>query len=219
MLGRLDFCDFWIRWIKGCLESAYVSVLVNGNPIREFIPRKGLRQGDLLATFLFLIVAEGLVGVSRMAEEKNLIDSLEVGRAKVKVSMLQYTDDTLFFYEANTKSVFNIKGILQCFELSFGLRVNFLKSRIGRTGLDQISLQRFAVILNYDVMVSPFVYLGLPVGGRHKRGAFWNGVIEKVQARLSRWKGKCLSMTGRICLIKYVLSSISLFYMSLFKLP
>jgi len=154
-----------------------------------------------------------------MAEEKNLIDSLEVGRAKVKVSMLQYTDDTLFFYEANTKSVFNIKGILQCFELSFGLRVNFLKSRIGRTGLDQISLQRFAVILNYDVMVSPFVYLGLPVGGRHKRGAFWNGVIEKVQARLSRWKGKCLSMTGRICLIKYVLSSISLFYMSLFKLP
>ncbi|XP_068474816.1 uncharacterized protein [Phaseolus vulgaris] len=217
--GRLDFCDLWIRWIKGCLESAYVSVLVNGNPIREFIPRKGLRQGDLLATFLFLIVAEGLVGVSRMAEEKNLIDSLEVGRAKVKVSMLQYTDDTLFFYEANTKSVFNIKGILQCFELSFGLRVNFLKSRIGRTGLDQISLQRFAVILNYDVMVSPFVYLGLPVGGRHKRGAFWNGVIEKVQARLSRWKGKCLSMTGRICLIKYVLSSISLFYMSLFKLP
>jgi len=59
----------------------------------------------------------------------------------------------------------------------------------------------------------------MPVGGNHKRGDFWNGVIEKVQARLSRWKGKCLSLAGRICLIKFVLSSIPLFFMSLFKLP
>jgi len=154
-----------------------------------------------------------------MAEEKNLIDSLEVGRDKVKVNMLQYADDTLFFCEANTKSIFNIKEILQCFELSSGHRVNFLKSRIGETGLGQLSLWRFAAILNCDVMGSPFVYLGLPVGGSHKRGDFWNGVIEKVQARLSRWKGKCLSLAWRIYLIKSVLSSIPLFFMSLFKLP
>jgi len=120
MLRRLRFCDRWIRWIKGCLESASVSVLVNGSPTTEFFPRKGLRQGDSLAPFLFLIVAEGLAGVARVAEEKKLIDSLEVGKDKVKVNMLQYADDTLFFCEANTKSVFNIKAILQCFELSSG---------------------------------------------------------------------------------------------------
>jgi len=153
---------------------------VNGSPTKEFFPMKGLHKGDTLAPFLFLIVAEGLVGVSRMAEEKNLIDSLEVGRDKVKVNMLQYADDTLFFCEANTKSIFNIKAILQCFELSSRLRVNFLKSRIGRTGLSQLSLRCFAVILNCDVMVSPFVYLVLPIGGSHKRGDFWNVVIEKV---------------------------------------
>jgi len=76
-----------------------------------------------------------------MAEEKNLGDSLEVGKDKVNISMLQYADDTLFFYEANTKSIFNIKAILQCFELFSGLRVNFLKSRIGRMGLSQLSLR------------------------------------------------------------------------------
>ena len=65
----------------------------------------------------------------------------------------------------------------------------------------------------------PFVYLGLPVGGSHKRDDFWNGVIEKVKTRLSRWKGKCLSLAGRVCLIKSVLSSILLSFMSLFKLP
>jgi len=164
-------------------------------------------------------VAEGLAGVTRVAEEKKLIDSLEVEKDKVKVNMLQYEDDTLFFCEENTKSVFNIKAILQCFELSSGLRVNFAKSRIGETGMDQVTLQCFAAILNCDTLVSPFIYLGMPVGGSHKRDAFWNGVIEKVQARLSRWKGRSLSMAGRICLIRSVLSSIPLFFMSLFKLP
>jgi len=81
-------------------------------------------------------VAEGLARVSKIATEKNLIDSLEIGRKKVKVNMLQYVDDTLFFYEANTKSVFNIKTALNCFELCYGLKVNFLKSKIGRLGID-----------------------------------------------------------------------------------
>ena len=110
--------------------------------------------------------------MARVAEEKKLIDSLEVGKDKVKVNMLQYVDDTLFFCEANTKSVFNIKAILQCFELSSGLRVNFMKSRIGGTGLDQVVLQQFTTILNCDTMVAPFIYLGMPVGGSHKRGDF-----------------------------------------------
>jgi len=43
MLRRLGFCDCWIRWIKGCLESVSVSVLANGSPTREFFSRKGLR--------------------------------------------------------------------------------------------------------------------------------------------------------------------------------
>ena len=57
-------------------------------------------------------MAEGLAGVTRVAEEKKLIDSLEVGKNKVKINMLQYANDTLFFCEANTKSVFNIRAIL-----------------------------------------------------------------------------------------------------------
>jgi len=172
MLRRLGFCDRWIRWIKDCLELASVSVLVNGSPTREFFPRKGLRQGDPLALFLFLIVVERLVGVIRVAEEKKWIDSLEVGKDKVKVNMLQYADDTLFFCEANAKSVFNIKAILQCFELPSGLRVNFGKSRIGGMGMDQVVLQWFASILNCDTMGVPFIYLGMLVGGSHKRGNF-----------------------------------------------
>jgi len=218
MLERVGFCGKWIRWIKRCLESFSVSVLVNGSPTKEFLPKRGLRQGDPLAPFLFLIAAKGLAGVSRMAVEKNLIDSLEIDREKVKVNMLQYADDTLFFCEANVKSVFNIKATLYCFELSFGLKVNFLKSKLGGLGVEQIMIQCFAAILNCEVMETSFVYLGMSVGGCHKRKAFWDGVVGRMKKSLSRWKGRFLSLAGRICMIKLVLSFIPLFYLSLFKM-
>jgi len=46
MMGRLGLCGKWVQWIRVCLESATVSVLVNGSPTKEFKPTRGLRQGD-----------------------------------------------------------------------------------------------------------------------------------------------------------------------------
>jgi len=68
-------------------------------------------------------------------------------------------------------------------------------------------------------MKTPFKYLGLLVVGSHKRVSFWEGVIERVKSRLGRWKGRFLSLAGRVCLSKSVLSSIPLFYISMYKLP
>ena len=80
MMKRLGFCPRWICWIEGCLKSASVSVLVNGSPTKEFIPQRGLRQGDPLAPLLFNIVAEGLTGLMREALDKSLFSSFLVGQ-------------------------------------------------------------------------------------------------------------------------------------------
>jgi len=94
-----------------------------------------------------------------------------------------------------------------------------MKSKLGGVGVEQISIQHFATILNCEVMTIPFVYLSLPIGWCHKKKEFWTGVVDRVKRRLSSWKGRLLSMAGRICLIKSVLCSIPLFYLSLFKMP
>ncbi|KHN21251.1 LINE-1 reverse transcriptase like, partial [Glycine soja] len=128
MLRRMGFCDRWLSWIEGCLKSASISILVNGSSSSEFIPQRGLRQGDPLAPLLFNVVMEGLNGLLREAMEKNLFQGLLVGRNEMEVSILQYADDTIFFGKTSMENFKAIKVILRSFELVSGLKINFSKS-------------------------------------------------------------------------------------------
>jgi len=69
------------------LKSATISILINGSPTREFKPKRGLRQGDLLAPSLFLIVAEGLAGLVREATRIGVLEGVRVGHNGVEVSL------------------------------------------------------------------------------------------------------------------------------------
>ncbi|GJW85727.1 hypothetical protein Tco_0158872 [Tanacetum coccineum] len=73
--------------------------------------------------------------------------------------------------------------------------------------------------IGYSILHTPFNYLGVKVGGIMSRLSSWDDAIAKLSARLSKWKLKSLSIGGRLTLIKFVLSSLSLYYMSSFKVP
>ena len=111
--------------------SSWSSILVNGSPTRDFKCSKGLCQGDPLAPFLFLVVAEGLSGLMREASAKGYYKDYKVGNGSYAVSLLQYADDTIFFGDVDQRNVFTIKTILRFFELVPGLKVNFHKSNFG----------------------------------------------------------------------------------------
>jgi len=65
------------------LETATISILVNGSPTEEFKPSRGLRQGDPLTSFLYLVVAEGLVGLVRQAVKTNMLFGLKIERRSI----------------------------------------------------------------------------------------------------------------------------------------
>ena len=219
MLRRLGFHDKWILWVKGCLVPSFVSVLVNGSPTEEFKPSRGLRQGDPLAPFLFLVVAEG-PRLVRQALRMKVLRGVKVGgRNNVECCLLQFENDTLFLCEDSFYNIFAIKAILRCYEIVSGLKVNFHKSKLAGISVDSYALSTYAKTLNCNTMQLPFQYLGVEVGGNPKKKQFWESVVKKLEARLSSWKGRFLSMADRICLLKSVFTAIPLFYQSVFKAP
>ena len=138
------------------------------SPSAEFIPQRGLRQGDPLAPLLFNIVAEGLNRLMRQSVEKNLFRGFPVGRNKVDISILQYVDDTIFFGEASMENTKAIKSILRTFELASGLKINFAKSSFGAIGMPESWKQNAANFLNCSLLSIPFCLLGDTHWGKPK---------------------------------------------------
>ncbi|GLT51328.1 hypothetical protein SLA2020_247510 [Shorea laevis] len=121
MMDRLGFGNKWRDWIMECLSTARISVLINGSPTEEFKMGKGLRQGDPLSPFLFLMIAEGLNGLVQKAVTEGMFRGVEIGRRGLAVALLQFADDTIIMGKADTENVFMVKTILRWFELMSGL--------------------------------------------------------------------------------------------------
>ncbi|CAL5355041.1 unnamed protein product [Camellia sinensis] len=219
MLKKLGFGAKWVNWMKECITSTRVSVLVNGSPTEEFSPQRGLRQGDPLSPFLFNLVAEGLHLLLSRACELNLIKGVKVGSKGVLLSHLQFADDSLLFCEAEVEEVRKLKRVLRCFEILSGLKINFHKSAVCGVGVSTARMNEMAAVLNCKVKKLPLTYLGLPLGANPRKKATWKPVVDKVKSKLAGWKRKMLSFAGRLILVKTVTSALPVFYLSLFKLP
>ncbi|GMQ09292.1 hypothetical protein CsSME_00052717 [Camellia sinensis var. sinensis] len=113
----------------------------------------------------------------------------------------------------------NIKRILRCFELIFELRINYHKSVISGVGVQDDLLADIAGRLNCKCQKLSFKYLGMPLGANPGRLKTWKPIVDRVKVKLASWKRRFLSLAGRLTLIKAVLSSLPVYYLSLFKMP
>nr|GEX11649.1 hypothetical protein [Tanacetum cinerariifolium] len=123
---------------------------------------------------------------------KGLFKGVSLADNEVNLSLLQYADDALFFGEWSRSNANNLILILKCFKDALGLKVHLDKSRIFGVGVD---------INEAEVVASSLGCLPGP----------------SLLNKLSAWKAKSLSIGGRLTLIKYVLGSIPIYYLSLFK--
>jgi len=124
-------------------------------------------------------MVEGLAGLIRQAVKANLLSGIKIGSKEVELCFLQFADDTLFLYKNTFNNVVTLKAILMGFELASGLKINFHKSKLTSINVQQRDIDYYTMTLNCAHIGILFNYLGI---------------------------GRFLSMAGRICLIKSVIT-------------
>ncbi|GKC09469.1 putative RNA-directed DNA polymerase, eukaryota, reverse transcriptase zinc-binding domain protein [Tanacetum coccineum] len=219
VLAQIGFSSKWRSWICACLNSAYALVLVNGAPTKEFKIERGLRQGDPLFPFLFILAVEALNIALLRATNNNIFHGIQVGKDKFHISHLQFADDALIIGEWSLNNAKNLSRIFTCFHLASGLKVNFNKSKLFGVGVSDVDLNSLASTIGWLASSFPCTYLGLPVGARMSRCVNWNPLVDRFHKRLFKWKSKNLSFGGRLTLIKSVLRSLGVYYFSTSKVP
>ncbi|GKA15089.1 putative RNA-directed DNA polymerase, eukaryota, reverse transcriptase zinc-binding domain protein [Tanacetum coccineum] len=197
MLLSLGFGSKWRRWIQVCLHSARSSVLVNDSLSSEFLIKRGLRQGDPLSHFLFIIVMEGLHIAMQNAVCSGLIREAEIGTSGHKISHLFYTDDVVIISDWNNQDMGNIIRVLQVFYLASGLKINVSKSNVFGLGVSSRDVEDMASDTGCGLGNIPFSYLGLPLGANMHLTANWQLLIDRFRAKLSAWKDNTLSIGDR----------------------
>ncbi|GJS19991.1 RNA-directed DNA polymerase, eukaryota [Tanacetum coccineum] len=144
VLANFGFGLKWRSWIQGCLNSAMGSILVNGSPTSEFKFSKGLKQGDPLSPFLFIMIMESLHLSFNNVVNAGLYKGIQIDES-LNLSHLFYADD-----------------------------INLNKSKLMGIGISHDVVASATKSIGCSILHTPFNYLGVKVGGIMSRLSSWD---------------------------------------------
>ncbi|XP_023634308.1 uncharacterized protein LOC111829455 [Capsella rubella] len=220
LLRKFGFSEKWISWVMFCVSSVEYNVLINGQPQGSIIPERGLRQGDPLSPYIFILCTEVLIANIRRAEGAKQISGIKVANKSPPISHLLFADDSLFFCKANKEQGAVILDILKRYELVSGQQINFAKSSIqfGHK-VDEVTKTEIQGVLGITTMGGMGTYLGLPESIGGPKTKVFSFVQDRLNNHISGWSAKLLSKGGKEVMIKAVASALPTYVMSCFRLP
>ncbi|CAK8539652.1 unnamed protein product [Lathyrus sativus] len=156
------FGNTWMRWMEACIFKIHVSILFNDNLTKDFEVGIGLRKGNPLSPFLFVLVVEGLSSLI-YASKRGDFESFRVDEG-LSVEIIQFVDDTLIIGERGWKNLWSIKAILRGFDLVSVFSVNFHESMLIGINVSNHFLVVASNFLSCKIEEPSFNFLGIPIG-------------------------------------------------------
>ncbi|KAL2246928.1 UNVERIFIED_CONTAM: hypothetical protein Sindi_2545100 [Sesamum indicum] len=219
VLQLFGFPPTFTRWIEECVTTTSFSIGLNGKPHGFFAGARGLRQGDPLSPYLFVLVMEALHLGFLQRIEQDMQFTYHWKCESSKVFQMGFADDLLLLCKADLDSIRVFKEGLDWFAELSGLRLNVQKSHLIISRSAQNVKDQMLDILGFQEGHLPMRYLGLPLISSRLTISDCQPLISKIDARINGWEGISLSYAGRVQIIKSVLSALSLYWASAFILP
>ncbi|KAK9987792.1 hypothetical protein SO802_028031 [Lithocarpus litseifolius] len=220
IMEKMGFNNKWICLMMNCISSVSYSILINGVIHGCIVPTRGLRQGDPLSPYLFLLCAKGLTGLIVVAARNKRLSGISIRRGSPSITHLLFADDSVIYCKAFGQESKELQIILQKYEEATGQRINTEKSSIFFSqNTDEETKKEVREILGAMQDTQSKKYLSLPsLIGRSKKRVVTE-IKERVGKKLSSWKEKLLSIGGREILIKVVVQAVPTYSMGCFLLP
>ena len=216
-LRALAIPESYIRLVSECLSTASFSVSINGALGGFFNNSKGIRQGDPMSPYLFVLAMECLSRLLASRFETGII-GYHPRTENVAISHLMFADDVMIFFDGSSNSLHGIAECLDDFASWSGLSMNATKTELFTAGLDQTES---SALMGYGFPSGsfPIRYLGLPLMSRKLKISEYAPLMTKITKCFQAWSVKLLSFAGRLQLLKTVIFGIINLWSSAFMLP
>lgn len=173
---------------------------------RQITPSRGLRQGDHLLLYLFVLCSQGLSSIINQKAANNAIQGIKVVKGSPTITHLFFADDSLVFFKENRDNCNTIKECLRRYENASAQQINFEKSAITFSKCTpQSNILFIKNNLNLTVCQDHEVYLGLPTFLVQSKRIQFDYIRDRVAKRLDGWKNRLFLEGGREVLIKAVI--------------
>ncbi|KAL0300290.1 UNVERIFIED_CONTAM: hypothetical protein Scaly_3051900 [Sesamum calycinum] len=219
VLRLFRFPNRFIAWVEQCITTASFSISLNGTIHGFFTSTRGLRQGDPISPYLFVLVMESLHLLIKHKIQNDDIFQHHWRCKELGIINLCFADDLLLFCKADIHSATVLHDILQNFGVLSGLHANAQKSQVLFSKSATQVQQQIQSIFGFPQGTLPVRYLGVPLITSKLSLADCAPLILKIEARIAGWNQLNLTYAGRTQLIKSVLSSIHQYWCSVFILP
>ncbi|XP_019103706.2 uncharacterized protein LOC109134420 [Beta vulgaris subsp. vulgaris] len=218
MLEALHFPEAFRELVMECVTTPKFYIMINGVMRGFFSSARGLRQGDPISLFLFVLCMEYL---SRILNEMGELQQFNYHpRCKdIRLTHMCFADDLVMCCKGEYASVYLLLRAFKLFSSSTGLQANVSKSAIYTCGMNVRERQRIVDVSGFSHQHLPFKYLGVPICAKRISNTQCEVLIEKMTARIRLWSSRNLSYTARTQLVQSVLLSIHQYWAQIFVLP
>jgi hypothetical protein len=215
----LGFPASWCSLVMKCISSVSFSVRINGVFSEFFKSTRGIRQGDPISPYLFLLCSEGLSCMVKNIGPLYVSRGVRVSRHAPWISHLLFADDCLIFTQASKRGADRIAAILEDYNRGSGQLVNKSKSAVFFSpNCEQECKADVHESLQIPNEALGERYLGLPTAAERGAGDVFNFVPARVRGFVGGWAEKNLSCAAREVLLKANAQSVPTYPMSCFKL-